>query len=121
MTPGDLVGATIPPSISDARVNHILYGDKHGGGGHLHGMNLPCKSEFPAEWDAKEVISIVMKDAANNGLDWHQERNGNYVADAQEGKVIIRIVENRSRTEIITAYPLNTPRNPCPYANDNGD
>jgi len=109
------------PTLSYARRQHILFGDDHGGGGHLHGINRPCKSEFPANWSEDDVINAVKADAANDNLNWQQQGNGYYVADANDHGVKIRIVLNRDKSEIITAYPLNTPRNACNAANDNGE
>jgi hypothetical protein len=119
MTPGAKVPSTI--YISPTRAQHILYGDGHGGG-HLHGTGAPCKSEFPASWNADKILSTVRKDAANDNLNWHHERNGYDVTDVTEDGVKIRIVVNGQHSEIITAYPVNTPRNACSgAANDNGE
>ena len=108
-------------SLSPSREQHILYGDSHGGG-HLHGQARPCKSEFPADWDAGKIIAVVTKEAANDNLDWRHERNGNDVAEVMRDGIKIRIVVNGRHDQIITAYPLNTPRNACPAAaNDNKD
>jgi hypothetical protein len=120
MTPHMYLGAKVVPQISAARATHILYGDSHGGG-HLHGQGKPCKSEFPADWDAVKIMTVVSKDAANDNLDWRHERNGNDLAEVTEDGVKIRIVVNGAHDQVITAYPLNTPRNPCPAANENGD
>lgn len=114
-------GVHVPPHISASRTQHILYGDAHGGGGHLHGVGKPCKSEFPADWSAEKIIATVTQDAANDNLNWRHEKNGYEVADTTDGGVTIRIVVNGDHSEIITAYPTSTPRNPCPAANDNGD
>lgn len=112
---------TLSPRLTAARAQHILYGDARGGG-HLHGTNRPCKSEFPADWDADKVIHVVTTEAANDNLDWRQQKNGNAVADVSREGVKIRIVVSGDRDQIITAYPLNAPRNPCPRAaNDNAD
>lgn len=108
-------------SLSHSREKHILYGDSRGGG-HLHGQARPCKSEFPADWNADKIIAVVTKEAANDNLDWRHERNGNDVAEVMEDGIKIRIVVNGGHDQIITAYPLNTPRNACPAAaNDNTD
>jgi len=106
--------------VLDARHRrHILYGDAHGGG-HLHGVNRACKSEFPADWSARDIIDTVTHAAANDNLDWKTQRNGYAVADTRKRSVIFRIVVDRRRNLVITAYPLNTPRNPRPApANDN--
>jgi hypothetical protein len=120
MAPRYGTGAKVPPQISPARAQHILYGDSHGGG-HLHGQNSPCKSEFPAGWTGPMILAIVMRDAANDNLDWRHEGNGNDIAEVMEDGVKIRIVVNARHDEVITAYPVNTPRNPCPAANGDGD
>lgn len=106
------------PVLTPARKNHILYGDKTGGG-HIHGLGRACKSEFPADWDAQEIETIILKTAANDNLKWQEQGNGLYVADATENEIVIRIVIDKVDNQIITAYPVNTPRNPCPNpAND---
>jgi hypothetical protein len=108
-------------TLSPAREQHILYGDSRGGG-HLHGQARPCKSEFPADWDADKIIAVVTKEAANDNLNWRHQRNGNDVAEVMKDGIQIRIVMNGRHDQIITAYPLNTPRNACPAAaNDNTD
>lgn len=106
------------PRLTQARLVHILYGDKTGGG-HLHGTNKPCKSEFPADWTEKDITDSIKLIAANDSLAWAEGRNGNYVANSVDHGVNIRVVLSPDRSEIITAYPLSTPRNPCPVANDN--
>jgi hypothetical protein len=113
--------ATQAVILSPAREKHILYGDSRGGG-HLHGQARPCKSEFPADWDAGKIIAVVTKEAANDNLDWRRGRNGNEVAEVMKDGIKIRIVVNGRHDQIITAYPLNTPRIACPAAaNDNMD
>ena len=113
-------GAKVPPQLSAARAQHILYGDNHGGG-HLHGTGKPCKSEFPADWTTEMILSTVLKDAANDNLNWRHEDNGNEVAEVAESGVTIRLVVSARHDQIITAYPISTPRNPCPAGNDNGN
>jgi len=115
-----IAGPEAAPQLDAQHRQHLLYGDAHGGG-HLHGTGSPCKSEFPADWSADDIIETVTKQAANDNLAWRHQANGYDVAEATEKGVKIRIVVNRPRGEIITAYPLNTPRNPCPAANDNDE
>jgi hypothetical protein len=105
------------PVISGLRRNHILYGDQTGGG-HLHGAGKPCKSEFPAEWSAEKIIGTVERAAANDNIPWRLQENGYYAADVMADHIRMRIVLNGDKSEVITAYPLNVRRNPCP-ANDN--
>ena len=114
---------TLPDISSDfidaSSARHILYGDKNGGG-HKYGANKPCKSEFPQDWDDVRIIKTIDKIAANDNLDWEQQDNGYYVAETMEGTLKIRVVLDRERDDVITAYPLNVRRNYCPpSANDN--
>jgi Bacterial EndoU nuclease len=105
--------------ISDKRLQHILYGDKTGGG-HMHGQNAPCKSEFPAAWDKDQIVKNITLIAANDNIAWKKQDNGFHTAEQSVDGVLIRVVMNPARTEIITAYPVNVKRNPCPKpANDN--
>ena len=103
--------------ISPQRRVHILYGDATGGG-HKFGTGKPCKSEFPQHWDDKTIIKEVELIAANDNLDWERQRNGYHVAEQKVDTVEVRVVKDRDNAQVITAYPVNMPRNPCP-ANDN--
>ncbi len=103
--------------ISFERRNHILYGDATGGG-HLHGQGKPCKSEFPKHWDEQTIIREVDLIAANDNLNWEQQSNSYYVTEQKVGTVKVRVVKARNGEDVITAYPTNVTRNPCP-ANDN--
>lgn len=115
--------STDSPLLTPQAQQHLLYGDKRGGG-HLHGVGKECKSEFPAHWDKEEVITRVKTVAANDNLNWKQQDNGYYVAEQNVEGIRVRVVLNGDRTKIITAYPTNVPRNPCPArrpANDNAN
>lgn len=105
------------PTLTVQAEQHILHGDKRGGG-HLHGTGKACKSEFPADWDAGEVVAHVKTIAANDNLGWERQDNGYYVAEQTVEGTRVRVVLNRDRSGIVTAYPTNVRRNPCP-ANDN--
>jgi hypothetical protein len=102
--------------ISDDRRAHILYGDATGGG-HLYGAGKPCKSEFPKNWSEETIVKEVDLIAANDNLNWEQQRNGYYVTEQSVGTVKVRVVKGRNGEDVITAYPTNMKRNPCP-AND---
>jgi hypothetical protein len=107
------------PILTEKRKQHILYGD-HTGGGHLYGQKKACKSEFPKSWSEDKIISTVKTMAANDHAAWRQSnRNGNWVSHHEKEGLRIRIVLDDERREIITAYPINVKRNPCPAANDN--
>src|SRR5690606_4015735 len=97
--------------LSQQRETHILYGDKNGGG-HLYGVGKACKSEFPEEWDKEKIIESVKLVAANDNLDWSQEKNGYHVAETNIDGTIVRVVLDREKDDIVTAYPLNVQRNP---------
>lgn len=111
----------IPPSsaieISQQRIDHILYGDDRGGG-HKQGVGKPCKSEFPADWDDTQIIETTKRVAANDNLDWRREDNGYYVGEEMVEGVKVRVVLGPEKRRVITSYPTNVARNPCP-ANDN--
>lgn len=114
-------GATVTgdPVLTQAALAHILYGDERGGG-HMHGMRKPCKSEFPAGWTEKKISDTVAQIAANDNLDWKKQNNGYSTAEADVEGIRVRVVINRDATQVVTAYPVNVPRNPCPVpANDN--
>jgi hypothetical protein len=96
---------------------HILYGDRTGGG-HMFGQNKPCKSEFPKGWDEARILNTIGQIAANDNINWRREGNGYYTGQQNVDGVKVRVVLNRERDDVITAYPVNGRRNPCP-ANDN--
>lgn len=109
----------ILPVLTTQAEKHILNGDARGGG-HLHGTGNACKSEFPAAWDEQDVIAHVKDIAANDNLNWKEQSNGYHVAESMVENVRVRVVINQDQTKIVTAYPTNLPRNPCPKpANDN--
>lgn len=113
--------AAYQPALTAQAEQHLLYGDQRGGG-HLHGVGKACKSEFPADWQADEVIAHVKRVAANDNLNWEQQNNGYHVAEDDVEGIKVRVVLNHDRTKIVTAYPTNVQRNPCPAkkpANDN--
>ncbi len=98
--------------LTQGRMNHILHGDDRGGG-HLYGTGKPCKSEFPKDWNEEKIISTVKSIAANDNLDWEKESNGYYTAEEKVNGIKVRVVLSDDKTRIITAYPLNVPKNPC--------
>lgn len=109
-------GYQYPKIISPTRRTHILYGDATGGG-HIYGAGQPCKSEFPKEWDADKIINTLSAIAANDNVNWAQGRNGYYAGEEMVDGVKIRVILGRKKKKIITGYPINQSRNPCP-AND---
>lgn len=118
---GGILGYDGPVTVSDQRREHILQGDRTGGG-HKFGTGKPCKSEFPKEWNSDEIIATVEQIASNDNLPWRRQRNGYYTAEEMVDGVKVRVVLNGRRDDVITAYPTNLDRNPCPAqtpANDN--
>lgn len=103
-------------TISETRAAHILYGDERGGG-HRFGAGVPCKTEFPRGWSDDRILTETRRIAANDNADWRQEKNGYFVTEHMVDGVNVRVVMGDERKRIITAYPTNLPRNPCP-AND---
>jgi hypothetical protein len=110
---GHVTPAATAPVLDAQHRQHILYGDNNGGG-HLHGMGKACESEFPAGWSAEDITRTVTALAANDNLGWKQSSNGYEVAETYDSGVKIRIVVDRRRNLIVTAYPLNMPRHACP-------
>ena len=106
----------MPVIISDDRIQHILYGDEKGGG-HKYGVGKPCKSEFPQNWNDEKIINVTRNIAANDNLSWEQQGNGYHVAEDYVESVKVRVVKGSQKQRVITAYPINVERNPCP-AND---
>ena len=105
------------PVLTQQSITHILYGDERGGG-HKFGSSKPCKNEFPKSWSDENIIESIQNIAANDNLYWREEDNGYFVTETMQGNIRIRVVLNDDKTRIITAYPTNVKRNPCP-AKDN--
>ncbi len=108
-------------NISQKREVHILYGDNRGGG-HLYGIGKPCKSEFPKDWDEEKIITTVKKLAANDNVVWSKQRNGYFTSEQMVDDLNVRVVLDKEKDDVITAYPVNVTRNPCDIkepANDN--
>lgn len=112
----DLLMPSMPVILSEKRVAHILYGDMTGGG-HRYGAGKPCKSEFPQSWNDEKIIDVTRKIAANDNLSWERQGNGYYVVENFVDSVKVRVVKGPKKQRVITAYPVNVARNPCP-AND---
>ena len=100
------------PQISKEAQAHILHGDKSGGG-HMFGTGKPCKTEFPKDWNEAEIIGTIRKVAANDNLKWKKQRNGYYTATDKIDDVKVRVVLDKERDDIVTAYPVNVKANAC--------
>lgn len=106
------VKLTGAPEISKEAQAHILHGDKRGGG-HLYGTGKPCKTEFPKDWDEAEIIGNVRKVAANDNLKWKKQRNGYYTATDKVGDIRMKVVLDKEKDDVVTAYPVNGKPNTC--------
>ena len=73
---------------------------------------------FPENWDEDKIIDVTEKIAANDNLDWGTRKNGNLFAQIMEDGVLVRVVMDPERQYVITSYPLNTRRTPCPRDED---
>lgn len=103
------------PEISKEAEAHILHGDKNGGG-HLYGTGKDCKSEFPKDWDESEILGNIKKVAANDNLNWKKQRNGYYVATDKIDDVKVKVVIDKEKDGVVTAYPVGGKMNACPKA-----
>ena len=97
-------------TITDVRRQHILVGDERGGG-HKFGLGRAGKSEFPKDWDDDKIINTALMIA--NDIRLPQRPSGRYWLKLGEVEGLhIRVVLNREKMEIVTAYPINVRRNP---------
>lgn len=120
---GFIVPISAPSAVASSKLEintqHILYGD-HSGGGHLYGTGKACKTEFPQEWSADEVIANIKATVANDNATWKPQRDGRYAVESKIDNVRLRVILTPDKSHVITAYPLGLKRNPCPaHANDN--
>lgn len=108
----------VTPHISRQAKIHILYGDETGGA-HYHTVTTPCKSLFPKDWTPEKIIAVTEKIAANDNLQWNARKNGNMYAQETHDGIIVRVIMDAMRDYVITSYPLNATRNPCPEESKN--
>ena len=103
----------VTPHISKQAKIHILYGDETGGA-HYHTVTTPCKSLFPEDWDPNKIIDVTEKIAANDNLEWGARKNGNMYAKEIHDGIIVGVIMDPERKYVVTSFPLNATRNPCP-------
>lgn len=106
---------------SEARANHILYGDGPGSGGHLW-PGQPGKTAFPASWNADKVMSTISDIATDPALSWKPQtgNGGLYTKSGKPARFIvtdaggnlpvidgvpIRVVIEPAGEGIITGFP----------------
>lgn len=92
--------------LTDQRRAHILFGDGTGGG-HRAGAGKPGKTEFPVSWSDEKIIAVVMHLANDAALPIRQSGRRYWIKTGEEEGLQIRIVLDREKSEIITAYPVN--------------
>ncbi|MDW7661856.1 MAG: EndoU domain-containing protein [Bacillota bacterium] len=92
---------------SDFRKNHILYGDKTGGG-HLW-PGAADKSVFPKSWDADTVMHNISDIATDPNIAWQKNRvvNGvqRYEVIGVRDGVKVKVITDEK--DIITAFPID--------------
>ena len=106
------LGFSSGPEITKEAQAHILHGDKNGGG-HLYGTGKPCKTEFPKDWDESEILGNIRKVAANDNLKWKKQKNGYYVATDKIDDVRVKVVLDKEKDGVVTAYPVSGKANAC--------
>lgn len=90
--------------VSPERTTHILDGDSNGGG-HRHGIGSPEKTEFPASWDDKKIMSNVLDVAQRpDAPPVLQHWNNRWVCSGTRDTVEVSVIVLRSG-EVWTAWP----------------
>ncbi|MGZ7046624.1 MAG: EndoU domain-containing protein, partial [Candidatus Aminicenantales bacterium] len=89
--------------ITPDRAEHILDGDKWGGG-HRAGTGKPEKTEFPADWDDKRTLSNVEDVARNPDKAPEFQGNGKWLAEGVRDDVHITAIVKPDGS-IVTAWP----------------
>lgn len=102
-------GAGFVDLSTPARRNHILYGDRTGGG-HRPGLGKPGKSEWPAGHSDDSIMHDISDVATDPALSRKQGRYGRAVTAGSRNGVDITVIQNQDGS-IVTGYPTNMPRN----------
>jgi hypothetical protein len=90
--------------VSPERTTHILDGDSNGGG-HRHGIGSPEKTEFPASWDDKKIMTTVLDVAQRpDAPPVLQHWNNRWVCSGTRDSVEVSVIVLRSG-EVWTAWP----------------
>jgi hypothetical protein len=97
--------------ISPQRLEHILFGDKTGGG-HLW-PGSAGKSPFPENWSEEKIVNVIFDIAKNPSIEATVQSNGRIVKNATIDGVNVRVVlESPAKGGgVVTAFPTNTKRN----------
>jgi hypothetical protein len=89
--------------ISEDRADHILSGDKTGGG-HRPGTGKPGKTEFPSDWSDEKILDGVSDVAENGTIKGPAHRPGEYVKTGNVDGVDIDVVV-KGDGAVRTGYP----------------
>jgi hypothetical protein len=91
--------------VTPERTTRILDGEPGGGGGHRHGIGKPEKTEFPASWDDKKIMSNVVDVARRpDASPVLQHWNDRWVCGGIRDSVEVSVIVLRSG-EVWTAWP----------------
>lgn len=98
--------------ISEARAQHILHGDRTGGG-HLW-PGASGKSPFPKNWSENKILNEINTIASDASIPGRIQGNGRILKEATVDGINVRVViDPPSRGGgVVTGFPTNVPRNP---------
>ena len=100
-------------TVSKQRRIHILYGDEdRRGGGHLHGVGIPDKTEFPASWSEDRIIDEIESVANDPTSSRRTGRRQRTIIEGTRDGVDIRLLIEPDGTTIVTGHPTNLQANP---------
>lgn len=111
MSSGENIGARRVKAVPERQV-HILSGEADGGGGHRWGTGRPGKSEFPRSWSDDKIIEEIESVANDSNSSSELQGNGRTRITGTRDGIDIDVIVDSDGTNIRTAYPTNTPRNP---------
>ncbi|MGB3404761.1 MAG: EndoU domain-containing protein [Microcoleaceae cyanobacterium] len=102
--------------LSEARIVHILEGDRTGGG-HGPGRGVPGKSEFPMGWSDEQVIDYIKDVIQDPNSRWRRQarlpgKPQRWSVEGRRDGIDIKVIVEPDGEGIITAFPTNVPRNP---------
>ena len=97
----------------DVATDHILDGDKDGGG-HGPERNQPGKSQFPSDWSDNDVMNAISDVVTDPDSKTKNARDGRTKTSGKRKGIKIDVITGNSEESgrIITAWPNNVPRNP---------
>ena len=94
---------------------HILDGDGRTSGGHRYGTGTPGKSEFPQSWDDQKIKNTISDIATDPSVTWSKpDARGYTSATAKRDGVEVKVIYDNKNNRIVTAYPINLPKNTKP-------